>query len=316
MRRSIIIVVLALAPFGCGKKQDDKAGPGATEPAKPVAPEPSKVEPAKPAKAAYTPEAAKQHVAELAKCSSQYSCPAFDTLVGFGPAAAPELLAVAVDDKAPLEQRRMAVAAIGAVKAPEVGVKLIEAANKLEDSLAQGEFYDAAGKSGGQPVFDALITEYAKAAASTDDNREIPLRHGLGAFPKETVAWAKDALPKQPKQQVAIADLIDDVATDQAVVLALLPAAKEPMAKHRLAKKAIELGASDPKLWDVFLAGLASADQYDRSDAGNFLESVVSKVPAELKPRFVELLKKALAGPKDPMLNGGLEKSLAALGGS
>jgi hypothetical protein len=315
MRRSIIVVVLALAPFGC-KKGDDKAAASAssTEPTNPVTTEPPKVEPAKPAKAAYTPEAAKAQVAELAKCSSRYGCAAFDALVGFGPAAAPDLVTVAVDDKAPIEQRRVAVAALGELKAPDVGLKLIESANKLDDSLAQGDFYEAAGKSGGQPVFDALIAEYGKASASLDDNREIPLRHGLKAFPKETVAWAKDALPKA-KNQTAIADLVDDVATDQAVVLALLPTAKDPMAKHRLAKKAIELGATDPKLWDVFLAGLASADQYDRSDAGNFLASVAKQVPAELKPKFVALLKKALAGPKDPMLNGGLEKSLETLGG-
>ena len=314
---SLTTLVLTAA-FACGKKDDSsgtkpadpkadpKADPTATAP-KPEAPKPDEAP-------KYSPEAAKKYAGELAACSSDVGCKAFDALVSFGPQAAPELIAAATDASAKIEGRRLAAKALGKAKVADAGPKLVEAANKLEDSLAQGDFYEAAGECGGQATFDALIAEFAKAAASTDDGREIPLRQGLRKFPSETLAWAKAQLPKA-KEQVPIADLVDDTATSAEAVQALLPATKDPMAKNRLAKKAIELGASDPKLWDVFLASLASKDQYDRSDAGNFLAPVAAKVPADKKAKFVELLKKALEGPKDPMLQGGLEKALKTLGG-
>jgi hypothetical protein len=311
-------ITAAAATAGCGKKKEEagKADPKADpkmdpkgEPKADPTPEPAKPEPPK-----YSPDAAKQLVTELGTCSSEIACKPYDALVGFGAQAAPELLAVAVDGGAKLETRRIAAKALGKVKAPDAGPKLVEAANKLEDSLAQGDFYEAAGECGGQATFDALIVELGKAMADREDRREIPLRHGLAKFPKETFAWAKAELPKA-KKATTIADLIDETATDAAAVQELLAATKDPMAKNRLAKKAIELGATDPKLWDVFLTSLASKDQYDRADAGNFLAPVAKQVPADKKARFVELLKKALEGPKDPMLKGGLEKSLKTLEG-
>jgi len=316
--RKLLATLLLTAAFACGKKDDNssakpadpkpdpKADTTATDP-KPEAPKPDEAP-------KYSPETAKKLAGELAACSSDVGCKAYDALVSFGPQAAPELLATATDASAKLEGRRIAAKALGKAKAADAGPKLVEAANKLEDNLARGDFYEAAGECGGQATFDALVAEYTKAAASTDDDREIPLRQGLRKFPTETLAWAKTALPKA-KEQVPIADLVDDTATDAAAVQALLPATKDPMAKNRIAKKAIELGATDPKLWDVFLASLASKDQYDRADAGNFLAPVAAKVPDDKKAKLVELLKKALSGPKDPMLQGGLEKALKTLGG-
>lgn len=316
--RSCLAALFITTAFACGGKKDDSSSskpvdPKADPKSEKTATDPSP-EPPKPEAAKYSPDVAKKHAAELASCSSEHNCKAFDALVAFGAQAAPELTALAVDGSAKIEARRLAAKALGKAKVADAGPKLIEAANKLDDSLAQGDFYEAAGECGGQPVFDALIAELGKAMASTDDGREIPLRHGLRKFPKETLAWAKTKLPKA-KDPVAVADLVDDNATDAAMVQSFLPATKDLMARNRLAKKAIELGATDDKLWDVFLQSLASDDQYDRADAGNFLASIVTKVPADKKAKFVELLKKATEGPKDPMLKGGLEKSLKALGG-
>lgn len=317
--RKLLATLVLTAAFAGGCKKEDKPS---TKPADPKTdPKPDttatdpKPEPPKADEAPkYSPETAKKLAGELGTCSSEFNCKPYEALVSFGPQAAPELLAVATDASAKLEGRRLAAKALGKIKAPDAGPKLVEAANKLEDSLAQGDFYEAAGECGGQATFDALIAEFTKATASTDDRREIPLRKGLSKFPAETLTWAKAELPKA-KKQTSIADLVDDTATDAAAVQELLGAAKDPMAKNRLAKKAIELGANDPKLWDVFLTNLASKDQYDRADAGNFLAHVVAKVPEDKKAKFVELLKKANEGPKDPMLKGGLEKSLKALGG-
>lgn len=317
--RKLLATFALTAAFACGGKKEDqpstkpvdpkpetKAEPAATDP-KPEAPKPDEAP-------KYSPDAAKKYAGELATCSSEFNCKPFEALVSFGPQAAPELLAIATDASAKLEGRRLAAKALGKAKVADAGPKLVEAANKFEDSLAQGDFYEAAGECGGQPTFDALIAELTKAAASTEDRREIPLRKGLSKFPTETLAWAKAELPKA-KKQVTVADLVVDTATSAEAVQELLPAAKDPMARNRLASKALELGATDPKLWDVFLTALASKDQYDRADAGNFLERVADKVPEDKKAKFVELLKKALEGRKDPMLKGGLEKSLKKLGG-
>jgi hypothetical protein len=316
-RHCLVPLVLTTA-FACGGKKEDSSSGKAVDPkadpkSEKTAPEPTP-EPPKPEPATYSPEAAKKLAAELASCSGEAGCKPFETLAGFGAQAAPELLAVAVDGGAKIEARRLAAKALGKAKVAEAGPKLVEAANKLDDSLAQGDLYEAAGECGGQATFDALTAELGKAMASTDDSREIPLRHGLRKFPKESVAWAKAQLPKA-KDAVSVADLVDDNATDAAAVQELLPATKDLMARNRLAKKAIELGATDPKLWDVFLQALASEDQYDRADAGNFLANVAARVPADKKAKFIELLKKALEGPKDPMVKGGLEKSLKAIEG-
>lgn len=316
MSRSILVKVLVAVSItaalaACGSKKEDSSSGKPADPKPKVETEPTP-EPPKPEPPKYSADEAKKLAGELGTCSSEFSCKPFETLVAFGPQAAPELVAVAVDGSAKLEARRLAAKALAKIKAPDAGPKLVEAANKIDDSLAQSDFYEAAGECGGQATFDALIAAEEKAMADRENRSEHALRNGLAKFPKETFEWAKAELPKA-KHATTIADLINDTATDAAAVQELLAKTKDPMARNRLAKKAIELGATDPKLWDVFLDALASKDQYDRADAGNFLQDVVQKVPADKKAKFVELLKKAVEGPKDPMLKGGLEKSLAAL---
>jgi hypothetical protein len=313
--RKLLATLILTTAFACGGKKEDKPSAKPADPKTDTTATDPKPEAPKPDEAPkYSPENAKKLAAELAACTSEIGCKAYEALASFGAQAAAELLAFATDASAKPEARAIAAKALGKAKVADAGPKLVEAGNKVDDSLRQGDFYEAAGECGGQATFDALIGEYAKAMTSSDDDRENPLRKGLRKFPAESLAWAKAELPKT-KEQTSVADLVDDTATDAAAVQALLAVAKDPMARNRLAKKAIELGANDPKLWDVFLTNLASKDQYDRADAGNFLAHVVAKVPEDKKAKFVELLKKANEGPKDPMLKGGLEKSLKALGG-
>jgi hypothetical protein len=231
MKLTAILTALSLtAALACGKKKDDAPPapaptPKPTEPAAVTPPAP----PPAPAAPTYSPEAAKAAVGELTKCTSEFNCAAFDTLIGFGAKAAPELVALAVDAAATSDARQLAAAALTKLKAPDVGAALIEAANAVkDDSMLQGDLFEAAGASGGQAVFDTLIAEFVKAAASTDDDREIPLRHGLGAFPAESVAWVKANMAKAKDDQTYYADLITDSAT-----AADLPTIVETARRHQ-----------------------------------------------------------------------------------
>jgi hypothetical protein len=168
MKLTAILTALSLtAALACGKKKDDAPPapaptPKPTEPAAVTPPAP----PPAPAAPTYSPEAAKAAVGELTKCTSEFNCAAFDTLIGFGAKAAPELVALAVDAAATSDARQLAAAALTKLKAPDVGAALIEAANAVkDDSMLQGDLFEAAGASGGQAVFDTLIAEFVKAAA-------------------------------------------------------------------------------------------------------------------------------------------------------
>ena len=322
MNRTLTLsLVLGLALAACKKKEDAPAGGtaaatgAATATAAPPPPPPA---PDAAVAAAYSADAAKKALGELAACSTQYNCAAYTTLVGFGPAAAPDLVAALGDPAVTKDTRRLIAAAIAEIKPPDVGPKLVEIANTADDSMLQGDLYEAAGASGGRATFDALIAEYKKAIASLDDDRDIPLRSGLRAFPAESVAWAKENLPKAKKDHTAYADLITDSAqaADLPAVVEMLGQTKDPMAKNRLAAKAIELGDTAKERFDVFVAGLSSKDVYDRSDTANFLAKVADKVPAEMKAQLVELLQKGKAGDSGGLTSMGYDEALKKLGAS
>lgn len=315
MLHRLALCSFLVAALACGGKKSDDGKPAAAKPTEPAPVAAKPAEPPPPPAPTYSPEAAKALVGEMAACSSEYGCKPFETLVGFGAAAAPELLTLAGDTAASSDARRMAASALTKIKAPDAGLRLVELGNGVaDDSMLQGDLYEAAGASGGQPVFDALIAEYAKAAASTDDDREIPLRDGLRAFPAQSVAWAKDTLAKADKSnQTPQADLITDSATagDLPAIVEMLGVAKDQMAKHRLAAKAIALG--DTAHFGVFVAGLKSKDQYDRSDAANFLADVADKVPADLKPELISLLEAGKAADRGGLTARGYEQALGKL---
>lgn len=317
MNRTTVATALLLAALtltACKKKEE--AAADKPEPTDPVAkPTELPAEPPKPVAAIYSPEAAKKAIGEMAACSSTSSCDAYKTLVGFGATAAPDLLAFVADKSASTDARGMAAEALAEIKAPDAGPKLVEIANGVGDEgMLQGDLYEAAGKSGGQATFDALIAEYVKAIASTDDNRDIPLRKGLRGFPAESVAWVKENLPKAKADHSSYTDLITDSAkaADLPTIVELLGATKDVMARNRLAAKAIELG--DKAHFDVFVTGLSSKDVYDRSDSANFLAKVAEHAPADLKPKLVELLTKGKAGDAGGMTAGGYDEALQKLG--
>jgi len=304
---ALLSALLLTTAIGCKKSESDKA------PAPVAAKAPA--EPPPPGAPTYSPAAAKDLVADLSKCTTPSGCDPFDTLVGFGAQAAAEVLTLAVDATATSDARRLAAGVLEKLKAPAAGLPLITAANAVaDDSMLQGDLYEAAGASGGQPVFDALIAEYVKAMVSTDDNRDIPLRGGLRAFPAESVAWVKANLPKAKEDHASYTDLITDSATaaDLPTIVELLGATKVPMARHRLAAKAIELG--DLTHFGAFVDGLKSKDQYDRSDAANFLADIADKAPAAMKPELIDLLQKGKAGDAGGMTAMGYDNALKKLG--
>lgn len=314
MKRTLALAfALGMSVTACKKKEDAASKPAPSDPA-PVA-KPTEPPPA-PVAAVYSPEAAKKAIGEMAACTSDYDCAGYKTLVGFGKPAAPDLVAVVGDATASKDLREMALKALDEIKSPEVGPKLVEIANAMshDDFILQGDIYETAGKSGGQPTFDLLIAEYAKAIADSDDGRDIPLRGGLKGFHDQTMAWVKTNMPTAKDDFSSYADLITDGATaaDLPLINELLASTKDVMARNRLAAKAIELG--DKNHYDVFVVGLSSKDQYDRSDSANFLADVAADAPADLKPKLIELLQKGKAGDAGGMTAMGYDKALKALG--
>lgn len=321
--RTLAFVTLAiLGAAGCGKKaakdQQDKqtnTPPSAPSPAPLVAAAPTPPPP--PPAPTYSPDAAKQLVATFGDCVIADTCDAYKTLVGFGAQVGPDLLTALADPALPADSKKLVVDALGALKLPDVGPKLVELGSDPAYADLQDELFKAAGASGGQAAFDALIGAYDKAIRDSDDDRDIPLRGGLRAFPAESVAWAKDQLakrkPKDASDATGIADLITDSATtaDLPAVVEALGKSKDVMVRDRLAAKAIELG--DLTHFDVFVAGLKSKDQYDRSDAAGFLADVADKAPADLKPTLIELLEKGKAGDQGGLTAMGYDEALKKL---
>lgn len=314
MRTILFSLCITLAACG-GKKEaaKDNPPPATKTTDDPVATKDTP-KPADPPKPKATP---KDLVAGLAKCSSDIGCDPFKDLVAAGTAAGPDLLAFATDAGKPIEQRKIAAKALGEIKFADAGAKLVELANSIEDDVGSMDVYEAAGKTGSDAAFDAMAKLYEAQNHGADKERLVPLRRGLAGFGKKAFDWAAAKLPAEKKDQAKWADVITDVAqpADKDAVAALVPKATDKMAANRLASKAIQLGSTDAKLWDPLIAALGSEDQYDRSDAGNFLADIADKVPADKKQQVIDLCKKALSGPKDPMLQGGLEKTLKKLGG-
>jgi 6,7-dimethyl-8-ribityllumazine synthase len=315
--RSLTIITAALLAFAaCGGKKkaaEDKEAPP-TEVAAPTTPP---TPPPPPPPPVYSPEAAKAQIAKLGDCVIPDNCEPYKILVGFGPQVGPDVLAALGDAAVSKEAKRMAAEVIGALKLPDAGPRLIELASASDDHMLQSDLFEAAGASGGQATFDLLVAEYAKAIEDLDDDRDIPLRAGLRKFPAESIAWARAQFAKQGKaapDQTGLADLFTDsaAAADLPAVVESLGKTKDAMARHRLAAKAIELG--DTSHFAVFTAGLSSKDEYDRSDAANFLARVADKVPADQKAAFIELLQQAKAGDRGGLTSMGYDEALKKLG--
>jgi hypothetical protein len=309
--KSALFAFLALTT-ACSKKQDKPAPAPPPAAADPVAAEPAAAPPA-----SYSPEAAKQALDQIGSCVVPDACPAFDTLVKFGAPAIPDLVAYVSDASKPLDGRRVAAAGLGKLKAADAGPKLVELGLASTDITAQSDFLKAAGECGGDATFAALTAQYDKENHGDDNDHLVPLLDGLKGFGEKSLTYAKTKM-KGAKDETKYADVINEVATpaDKDTVAALAGTAKDLMANNRLASKAIALGATDDKLWDVLMKGFASDSPYDHGDAGNFIAPIIDKAPADKKAKIHDLVKKALdKDPKDPMIEDGLLKTQAALGG-
>lgn len=314
MNRPLSIAALcALVPLACSKsdkKPDGESAPSPSEPAAAAA-----TAPAEPAAPAYSPEAAKSLLGELSGCDNQFSCKPLETLVSFGDKVSAQLAAIATDAAKDKKLRQIAVAGLDKIKDPKVGVQLFEAGKAEKEFIVRGDLFKAAGASGGDETFKAMITYYlsdeAKKAHQTTDLL-IALR-GFGS--EKLMAYARDNWPADKKLQVRFADLVRDEPTeaDAGALSEMLEKTKDPMARHRLAAALIKTG--DTSKLDILVAGLKAKNEYDRSDAGNMLAEVVDKVPAERKAEIVELAKKAKAADKGGLTSIGYDKIIKKLGG-
>lgn len=308
--------VLAAVVVGCGGKKEEPAP--ATEPAPapvsaPEEPGAAEADTAAPEAPKYSPEAAAKLVTAMEACEYDFNCDAYEPLVAFGPDAGPQLLALAMDESKPAKGRGVAILALGATKSKVDVAALYASVKKADDYSLSSAFEKGVGgfATGDEAFRDAMRKEYAES----DD--VMSARHVLQALPG-TVDWALAQLEAEHAEDVEVryADLVWDLAKAEELprIQGLLNGEqlKDPMARHRLAAKAIQLG--DASRYGILLDGLASDDQYNRADAANFFSEVAKDVPADQKAKAIELLKAGLAKDAGGLTASGYQKSLKALG--
>ena len=306
IHRTLLIAALGLAAAaGCKKDSNDEA-PAAAPKVDPAALTPPAPEPAAPV---YSEDKAAALVGELASCKNPYSCDPLTALVSFGAKVSGALADIATDAGKSKDQRQIALHGLTEIKDPAVGVRLFEAGKLEQDFILRGGLFKAAGASGGDDTFAAMIAEY-----SSDSSKDYRTELGFGvkAFDKATIfAYASSNYPAAAQDQVRFANLVQDSATDAAAVQPLLDKTKHSMARHRLASAMVALG--DATKLDILISGLGSKDEYDRSDAANMLARVVDSVPADRKAEVVDLTTKAKARDKGGLTSVGYDKILKAL---
>lgn len=304
------LALCAALALGCGDRPAEQAPKAAAPVEAPVAPAPDGG--AGESETPYSPEKAAALLAELEGCQYEFNCEAYRPLVAFGEKVQGDLVALALDETRPRKGREVALQALGEMRARGVAARLHAAARQEEDFSLRRALYAAVGETGAgdAAVFEALKAEYLAIDRAT---RRIPVADALARFP-EALAWATSEFGRDPEKETAFANVIDKVAAegDLAAVQGAIGRATNPMARHRLAAKAIELG--DQSRFPVFLDGLASENAFDRSDAANMLSRVVEGLPGELRPKAVELLRAAKARDGGGLTSIGYEKCLKALG--
>lgn len=303
---------------GCGgqKAEAPAVAPPAQVAAPAVAPPeeaPAEADTAAPEAPKYTPEAAESLVKQMASCEYDFDCAAYEPLVAFGPAAGPQLLALAMDEGKAAKARGVAVLALGASGSKVDVAALYASVKKADDYSLSSAFDKVVGTlAAGDDAFrDAARAEYVGAEDA------MAARHVLQALPG-SLDWALTQLEGEhpPELDVRFADLVGDLATAAELprIQALLDGdrVKDAMARHRLAAEAIALG--DTSRYGVLLAGLASRDVYERADAANFFAKVAKGVPPAEKDKAIKLLKAGLAKDPGGLTATGYQQSLEALG--
>jgi hypothetical protein len=307
MHRVLACLAVGLAATACSGVD------GVTTSAMPVVAQPAAAAPRVVRADRATLERARTALGELARCRSEIGCEAFDTLLDLGDVAAPDTLAF-VADRSRGDARRLAARALGRLHDAPAGPQLVALANTEPDVMARIDLFKAAGACGGAATFDALAFEYDREQPGASGEHLVALRDGLRAFHDRALAWALAAMTKGGAV-AKYADVVCDVATltDRDLVVGLVGKTGSYAADDRLAAKALALGATDEKLYDTLLAGLASETPDDRADAAAALRAVASQLPEVRRAKAVTLLRKAIART-DPAIAGGLEASLAKLG--
>jgi hypothetical protein len=201
---------------------------------------------------------------------------------------------VAVDGKKHKYAREVATKVLIELKVPGTGMQLFDAAKAETDFLVRGPLYAAAGASGDDAVFEA-----AKKHLMTEAGWDARLEIGKAILPfgKKTFAWASQEIVKTKKfsEVSRLATLMRQTATkdDVAVIQGILPKIEDSMSRGDLAVALIGFG--DTKQFDVLLTGLKSEDNLERNQAGDQLERVADKLPAERKAEFVAAVEAAKA---------------------
>ena len=306
---AIAFLVAALFSPACSKSEDKGGGSDTPPPVNTkIAEDPG----AEPEALAYSADAAAAAIGELEACDNQFSCEALKTLVAFGDKVSKDLSAIAVDTAKKGELRAIATAGLTKIKDPNVGVALFEAAKIEEDFGLRGDLFKAAGASGGDATFAAMLEYYA--SDDSDDHR-TGMRSALREFDgAKLFAYAVENFPSDKDKEVRFADLISDAgegATKEKVV-ELIGKTKHTMARHRLARAAVTLG--DVAQISVLIDGLKSDDQYDRSDAANFLQDVTEHIPADQKQAVIDLVSAAKKKDQGGLTSRGYDAVLKKLG--
>lgn len=310
MNKLAIPFLAAALLFPACSKSDDKGGASDTPP--PVNTKTAEVPGAEPEAPAYSAEAAAAAIAKLEACENRFSCDPLDTLVSFGDKVSKDLSAIAVDATKKGDLREIAVEGLSKIKDPKVGVALFEAAKVEEDFGLRGDLFKAAGASGGDATFTAMLEYYA--SDDSDDHR-TGMRSALREFDgAKLFAYAVENFPTEKGKEVRFADLISDAgegATKEKVV-ELIGKTQHIMARHRLARAAVTLG--DVAQISVLIDGLKSDDQYDRSDAANFLQDVTEHIPADQKQAVIDLVTAAKKKDQGGLTSRGYDAVLKKLG--
>ncbi len=230
-----------------------------------------------------------------------------------GDSSDPEALAkVATDNKVSKGKRLSALASLAGLRSPKVAGILFEAAKFEPEFALRNALFNAAAASGSEEVTLAMASHYASHHAK-------PYRNGLRAALRNNLsgsklfAWASAHFPDEEARQPWVADLIIDSkdSADRATVLALMEKAKHPMAYHRLARAAVELGAQD-KI-DVLIAGMKLGDENERSDAAALLAEVADRIPNDKKAAVIEVAKAAKSKGARGLASRGYDDLLSKL---
>ena len=307
------LLALALAT-ACNRRPppDYSAPPPAPAPTAPGS-APASAPAAKAAAPEYSPAKAAELITELSACEYDFKCPAYKPVVSFGDKVSKDLLAVALD--ASKKGHRVAIQALAEIKDPSVALPMFQAAQKTKDIMDRIELGKAAGKIGGDDLFNYATKLYSEKISSEQGDL---IERALAGSGERASDWALGKLPSSTKvvASCTLANVVRETTAKRpdalAKIQAVIPKTKQVMARHRLAVAAIALG--DVQQFDTLAAGIKDGkDDLNRSDASNMLSNVIEKLPPARKDEFIQLLEAAQKKGKGHIEERGINESLKKL---